>query len=203
MQLRLTAVASPQTQNTVFRTVGHVDKSLVPPSFQNGPGHVAQDQPIVSHLHKTHSIERVGESSRYKALGRIVAAGRCFVRCQRTRVRNRFVRVRHDVQGESLPMRLPRCKRFQVNVVAGQSIQALQKRMNLFRVDDADVTLAQQSTNFQSNRLHRYAQHQHVSSHVVQQTRQKSIFFVFQSFALMFLKRAISAPINASRTLIK
>lgn len=50
IQLRLLAVASPETQHLGFGAVGHVDEFLVPPAFINSTDVAAQDYAVIANL---------------------------------------------------------------------------------------------------------------------------------------------------------
>lgn len=50
IQLRLLAVASPETQHLGLGAVGHVDEFLVPPAFINSTDVAAQDYAIIANL---------------------------------------------------------------------------------------------------------------------------------------------------------
>lgn len=50
VELRLLAVASPETQNLGLGAVSHVDELLVPPALINRADVAAQDDAVVTHL---------------------------------------------------------------------------------------------------------------------------------------------------------
>lgn len=50
VELRLLAVASPETQDLGLGTVSHVDELLVPPTLINCANVAAQDYAVVTHL---------------------------------------------------------------------------------------------------------------------------------------------------------
>lgn len=52
VELRLLAVAPPQTQHLGLGAVGHVDELLVPPAFVHGADVAAQDDAVVAHLQR-------------------------------------------------------------------------------------------------------------------------------------------------------
>ncbi len=50
VELRLLAVASPETQNLGLGTVSHVDELLVPPALVNCADVAAQDYAVITNL---------------------------------------------------------------------------------------------------------------------------------------------------------
>ena len=60
MKLSLSSVAPPETEDSVFRTVGHVDQPLVEPSISNDPTDCADHQAVVTDLHEEKVSGRVG-----------------------------------------------------------------------------------------------------------------------------------------------
>lgn len=50
VELRLLAVASPETQHLGFGAVGHVDELLVPPALVNCADVAAQDDAVITNL---------------------------------------------------------------------------------------------------------------------------------------------------------
>lgn len=52
VELRLLAVASPETQHLGLRTVGHVDELLVPPALVNCADVAPQDYAVITNLNQ-------------------------------------------------------------------------------------------------------------------------------------------------------
>lgn len=50
VELRLLAVASPETEHLGLGAVGHVDELLVPPALVHGADVAAQDYAVITHL---------------------------------------------------------------------------------------------------------------------------------------------------------
>lgn len=60
VELRLLAVAPPQTQHLGLGAVGHVDELLVPPALVHRPDVAAQHDAVVAHLHEEDVSRGVG-----------------------------------------------------------------------------------------------------------------------------------------------
>lgn len=73
VELRLLAVAPPQTQHLGLGAVGHVDELLVPPALVDRADVAAQDYAVVAHLRGDFSHSETGASESFSRTGRAPA----------------------------------------------------------------------------------------------------------------------------------
>ena len=129
MELRLTAVASPQAEYFGFGAVGHVDDTFEPPAFHDGPADGSEDQTVLAHFHETKISARIGANVNGEAV--TVHLPRCH-------------RLQVDVVAP-----LVKSKKFSyltaraLNSMFYQMFHLVKKLMNFVTVGQSDVRLAQ------------------------------------------------------------